>query len=766
MIEKKSYSVFSAFIVFVLFSLFNPAFSQSDRDWKTFTSFYTVNDAVIDQSTLWVATDGGVAEVNLNSYAMNYYTNTEGLAKNQIIAIRKDHNRQVIVAAGKDGSLNFYPLSSPQWSYENALTGSLINSIAITGDSLLIALQDGMAIYRLNVRSVAGKVDRLGTLPVGTPVLVVAADSKYLWCLTANALARADRYQSNFQSPSAWTVFSNSSGLNATTLLSMAVSEGRLYVSTQGQKIFRYNDSAGLFEEVTLNLPVSNYWVTSANNRLYAWNAGSVYRFQATTWNDLNPVLTDSAGNPFTILRFAGEYNQIPILVNQYGAICLIHSIPKILLPNSPRANYFSGMKFDSQGNLWFSSLSVYGFDGPGFYKFDTRNNRWDNFHSSNLNGLPTNNFQNIAIDDSGQIWLGSWAHGLAVFNPVTRMVRAYNSTNGLSPLETFCSTTITMINNVFKGPQSNIFISVNKPCDNTRALCILNTTSGNFTYYAPAKLLNMKNPFRVMLDSYGQYWITTYPVDQTTTGNGVLIIRPSNNNILDVNGATVLSISKTNGLVSNNTTAIAEDKDNVIWIGTSEGLHSYSGAVSPKYEYPNGPKGEYIRDIHVDRFNNKWFATAQGVSLLTSNGNWIHYTEENSRLVDNNILCITSDPDGRYVYFGSYDRGLSRLKNPLAATSGGEKIIAYPTPFIIGEHDRLSFLSVPDKSIIAILTINGEIVRKIEVNTLSATVDWDGKNQKGEYVASGVYLYHVYPDQSAIIRFKTKTGKIVVIRK
>lgn len=584
--------------------------------------------------------------------------------------------------------------------------------------------------------------------------------------MTATAVARANRYNTNFQAPASWTVYSNQSGLSSNSMKSVAVYRNRFYVSTNNQRIFRFNETSGLFEQVTTGLPAANYTLLSENDELYAYHSGAVYKMNNDTWESLGLTLADSTGASFAIKLFAGRISDKYVLMNDRGDVCVQGHPWKCFAPNAPRANYFSGLKFDAQGRLWCSSLSAYGFAGPGFYCLDTKTGLWENFHSTNLPGLPTNNYQNVTVDDSGKIWLGSWSHGIAVYHPVTKTVQSINYTNGLAIMrESSGCNSVTMINNVFKGPGNNIFISVNKPCDDQRALAVYQSSTGLFHYYSPSKLVNCINPYRVMFDSYGQYWITTYPVDIASESKGIVILRPSVN-ILDVNSTTVLNININNGLISNNTTAIAEDKDYTVWIGTDNGLQSYNGVLSEKYEYPEGPKGEYIKDIHVDRFNNKWFATAEGVSLLTSNGNWVHYTKENSRLVDNNIISITSDADGRYLYFGSYSKGLSRLKNPLAAAAAGEKVTAYPNPFIVGQHDFVSFLSVPDKSYITIMTVSGEIVRKISVTNITASVIWDGKNSKGQTVASGVYLYHVYPSESATTKFKGKTGKIAVIRK
>jgi flagellar hook assembly protein FlgD len=62
----------------------------------------------------------------------------------------------------------------------------------------------------------------------------------------------------------------------------------------------------------------------------------------------------------------------------------------------------------------------------------------------------------------------------------------------------------------------------------------------------------------------------------------------------------------------------------------------------------------------------------------------------------------------------------------------------------------------------IRLYTVTGSMVKRIEFTAAESTADtvtWNGKNDDGEYVASGVYLWVVKSGGT------TKTGKVVVIR-
>ena len=88
---------------------------------------------------------------------------------------------------------------------------------------------------------------------------------------------------------------------------------------------------------------------------------------------------------------------------------------------------------------------------------------------------------------------------------------------------------------------------------------------------------------------------------------------------------------------------------------------------------------------------------------------------------------------------------------------AGTNKAVAYPNPFRPKTHRLVSFtipenMTAPDMEV-KIYTSEGELVKKIE------TLAWDGKNETGAAVASGVYIFRVKTDKDAAV------GKFALIR-
>lgn len=111
-----------------------------------------------------------------------------------------------------------------------------------------------------------------------------------------------------------------------------------------------------------------------------------------------------------------------------------------------------------------------------------------------------------------------------------------------------------------------------------------------------------------------------------------------------------------------------------------------------------------------------------------------------------NNIFTITT----RHLsIFGLFTPIVVDLSN----------IIVYPNPFKphLG-HTGIYFKGLTEKTTIKIYNIAGELVRKIE--NVDGETTWDARNNSGNKVASGVYIYLITNDKG-----NKRTGKLAVIK-
>ncbi|MBL4887362.1 MAG: T9SS type A sorting domain-containing protein, partial [Flavobacteriaceae bacterium] len=223
---------------------------------------------------------------------------------------------------------------------------------------------------------------------------------------------------------------------------------------------------------------------------------------------------------------------------------------------------------------------------------------------------------------------------------------------------------------------------------------------------------------------------------------------------------------------------ALAFDKNNLLWVGTSKGLRVLFG-IGPFFETASNPKAQPIiileegipqellfqqalTDIKVDGANKKWVATAtSGVFYLSPDGQETihHFTKKNSPLPSNNVQDIAIDPDSGLVYFATLN-GLVAFKGSATAPRDNLSAVrAFPNPVRPGFLGNVTIDGLTRNANIKITDIEGNLV--YETTSLGGSVLWD-TTAFGKYrVASGVYFVLITGEDAE----ETKVAKIMIIR-
>lgn len=112
-------------------------------------------------------------------------------------------------------------------------------------------------------------------------------------------------------------------------------------------------------------------------------------------------------------------------------------------------------------------------------------------------------------------------------------------------------------------------------------------------------------------------------------------------------------------------------------------------------------------------------------------------------------------------------NRTLTPFTATLAPKDNLEEVLVVPNPFVIGEgfsqpgeKDKIQFVNIPNPCTIRIYTVRGDLVKTINVNEGDgAIVSWDQVTDYGQFVESGIYIFH------AESKGKTKIGKFAIVR-
>ena len=219
---------------------------------------------------------------------------------------------------------------------------------------------------------------------------------------------------------------------------------------------------------------------------------------------------------------------------------------------------------------------------------------------------------------------------------------------------------------------------------------------------------------------------------------------------------------------------------DNRLWILTPAGLIYKDLQVSetnpvnqtgPKATnseiYPYFPNVAFNNSsrIRFDPRGNIWITSQSGVHIVSENGEYWPdingLNESNSFILSDDVKDVAFDGDEGLAYIAT-NKGVSVIKIPFAEKKKTyNSVIVFPSPFRIPSSKPMTVDGLKDNSSIKIMTLNGEILRSIpnsEVQGYQAY--WDGRDQSGQLVGTGVYLVAIY-DKNGASSFE----KVAVIR-
>ena len=261
-----------------------------------------------------------------------------------------------------------------------------------------------------------------------------------------------------------------------------------------------------------------------------------------------------------------------------------------------------------------------------------------------------------------------------------------------------------------------------------------------------------------IIVDDLNQKWIIS--------PNGQGLICFNNGNSIDNNNDYQWKWYRTgsgNGnLPSNSVNTIIKDKNSFIWIGTSRGvgiiqcpqeIFSSQGceAILPVVQQDNFAgylfRDEEVQTMAVDGADRKWVGTKNGVWLISPDAEKTIYrfTSANSPLPDDDVRKIAIDQNTGEVYF-STAKGIVSFRSTATETSASSSsVLAFPNPVPPGYTGTIAIRGLPNNSIVKITEPNGRLV--FQTRALGGQAVWNGKNYKGQTIASGVYLVLVSTD-------------------
>ena len=558
--------------------------------------------------------------------------------------------------------------------------------------------------------------------------------------------------------------------------------DGMLYCYLDEYGIYSYNASNNILKDVVYNHG-EKYNAMYSNGKEIIASAKKKTTIitsptDVTVYKNSNSNFILKDGNHFWDCK---GYNGIVKCIAKDGEI-IVNSTS--VTPDSPVRNYCEYMKFASDdkllvagGNLNYFDITFY--DGT-LMEYDYSGNRWNNLPEDTIKqatGIPYLNL--CAIDEDtaepGHYFAGSFGYGLYEFRN-GKFVKHYSTHN--SPLESVIPTNTRFV----RIPSVKFDKEGNLWCINTGTKNIVKVLKSDGTwcelYYKPIeKLATMVEP---VMDSRGWLWL------KSLQGEAGIFCAKMNGTPLDSSDdeskAWLNKFVNQDGISYDiyQVFALAEDREGQMWVGTNTGLFVID---NPKTFFNNGvfkqikvPRndgtgladyllsGTYIKSIQVDGANRKWIGTNDdGIYLISADGleTIHHFTTENSPLPSNSIVSIAINDRSGEVFIGT-DMGIASYMSD--ATRPEEKldennIYAYPNPVKADFSGNIAIVGLTHDCNVKIVDTAGYLINEGTSNGGQYT--WNGRNARGEKVASGVYYVLTYDSNGN----EGVATKIVVIR-
>ncbi|MCS7211294.1 MAG: hypothetical protein NZ844_06630 [Chloroherpetonaceae bacterium] len=740
----------------------SPATGQSIGLWKNYTSLRNASSLALEgRRAVWVGTDGGLYRFNRQDGTVRTFTNLEGLFETRITALALDSTQNRLWIGYESGAVSSMSLETERITHFLELSRATqfpnraVRYFFVQGDSLYVATDFGISLLVPSRREFRETFVRFGTFPSATAVRAIAIVQNQIIAATALGVAVASLSSRNLNAPTEWQTIAVQGGASA-----LAVQGSSVFVATS-QGLFRLTPT-GLTRETAF--PEKPLTALAANRTTLLALASDELLVRQPSG-----TLVRRTGN-FALVRSAAldDAGSIFLADGRQSLLSVAGERISAIVPNSPLSNSFEVVQLDAKGRVWGSS-SVRNTGAQGFYRLE--NGVWQNFENLPSPGTaPVSQFSALASRGSTTL-LGTWGGGLFEFT-ASDSVRVLNRSNSpfvgirqaenfvvLPSLATDAGGTVWIAN--FLTAQNPIYAY--RP--NGEILRFGSSGLG-----AGREFPSGLTALRIAVDANNRKWIAVQSEDGVT-GRGIVVF-DDRGTLTDVRDDRYVLLDERVGfgrLPNPKVNDIQFDRDGGVWLATDRGAaYFFDADLVFQTRIPNATivfdlRNEFLSSLAIDALNRKWFGSQNGVWVISASGDSLlrRYTTENSPLLSNNVRSIAYDRKTGKMYFGT-DRGLSVLAtDAVEPEETFSTLRVYPNPFRVPATQRLVIDGLVRNASVRIITLSGTLVRTL--NAAGSRVgEWDGKDQNGNDVATGIYLAVATSEdgrQSAI-------GKIAVVRR
>jgi ligand-binding sensor domain-containing protein len=725
--------------------------------WREHLPYQGTIDVTASSNKVYAATEYSLFSVDLQTNEVSRLSKVTGLSETGVSAIKFDVVSNKLFIAYSNSNLDIIDNSGihnlPELK-RKVVTGDK-NIYGIYTDNQFSYLSTGLGVIVVD----AEKYEIRDSWLIGEnggPVktnMFTKSDGNY-YAATEEGLKTTPVSTSNPANSSSWINLSGNNGLSASA----------------AKAVLNYNNTIVVIQNDTLFIKNSQGFQPFFSNGWHVLSANvsgdKLLISQKNSTGEAQVIVLDANGNIITALKQENVIampGKVLVINNEYWVADLYGGLSRWTNGSATEVYKLNSPDNIALGQLAFSNNTFYAAAGAindswnyqynpnGVYQLN--NGYWASFNKYHNPALDTVlDIISIAPDlRDGTLWAGSFGGGL-IHLGAKNEIKIFKQD---SPLETIPGDPGSYrVSGLAFDKDRNLWISnfgANHP------LHVLKNDGSWQSYTIPINL-NLNAVGRIIIDDASQKWI------QAPLGNGLLLFNDNGtiDNTSDDKWKLYTVGTGSGNLPSNDVTSLAKDKNGFIWVGTTNGI----GVIQCPFEALTSGcetiwpvireggfanylfKGEEVKSIAVDGADRKWVATSSGAWMVNSEGDKVllHFTEENSPLLSNNVLEIVVDGKSGEVYFATDNGICSYRSDATEAVSDQGNLLVFPNPVPPGYNGPIAIKGLPENSIAKITELNGRLV--YQVRSLGGQAIWNGRDYKGRKVASGIYIVIASDDQ------------------
>ncbi|MEW6051268.1 MAG: hypothetical protein AB1644_09450 [Candidatus Zixiibacteriota bacterium] len=707
-------------------------------EWHTLSSFADVRRIIDIDDTLYVTTSGGLLVVTDPSGPRERYANLDGLGTTDIHDVAVDTSGQKWMA-GFGRLVKFDRATSRQFLFFDN-NNNLFGLYRVVDDGVNLWVGTSLGLVLFSKSTDGGQIEDsyglFGALNPSPAVYDIWLNGDSIWLATSAGLAVADKSNpDNLKSPANWTTFSidNFPQLATDTVRRVVGFESHIYLATP-KGLFQLDRSPAdtTITSVAIGAGVNCADIKIDSDTMFVYSLGAFGYIKNDAVTILpTPGITTStvtgANNGvfrWLAVRTGGMYQ------NSTG------SYVRFFASDMP-GNNVTGLAVNDRGDL----TALFFDKGAG----TLRDGSWSVQTMSLFRATTA-----AVADRTGAVWAGTEGDGVyrLTDSSVTKYSNLNSTLRGVSELASY------VVTRAVTRDYRHLFASCYRALNGYPvAIGLLDSLDNLASWDSLGYADGITDAFTGSIDRFGEYLAVA------TEANG-LFRYYTGPDIRDRADDVVWQHRESNSFLRSDVVRVVRFSPfGELWAGTNFGLSRFDidlgdGGRFVNVDLPPGI-GPDITALEFDDRGNLWIGAHNGLARRDAvTGEIIVFTSLSGGLVSNDIRALALDRESGILYIATAS-GISAYGAAVThPTTDPQNVVAYPNPFEVRDgSERLNF-NFAGPFELQIHTLSGELVRQ------TSLMYWDGRNESGRLVASGVYLFVLVGNDGVTAR-----GKLLLIR-